>query len=701
MIKRFFLIVAFSSIPMTAKAVMDYTHWAEGVIIMIAQDLFSSKANTINIGESSRDGIPQFAIKYGLDPDEQDDAGKNAVLFECGMHAREWYAAESCYWLMDYLYRHYKDEQVQELFSEVDVWIIPQSNPAGRDLDDPALGDPTEFTYVCEGGEDAGDTCDGDDDCDGDCYKSGWRTNANKTSCDVGVDLARNFSSGWNDAAAICDTTYSSTTNFMKFRGDDPFSEVETLNLRRFIHNHMISMVLIQHAQSEEIDHRWRSSLSASDHMVDELVSASATASASWSPDPSLAKSSVGGGSGQFSAWLTSDSDVSGELDDGTKRNIPTFFFELPISPGGNYYGTGYQDTASDGSNTFHPSGDVMETLWEETILELLTYVTRQARSPSCPVDSSGTRIISECESNDFGLVGAKIAVSAGTPGLLDYDPSTREETLPWGIGRRVVFSVQNFSSSGSSTSTQATVTIERGGSTVATHVLPVSLAMGDRGVFSVSHSFTAGGDYRVSIALDSDDFSRNNEKVFAFQVDSLRLISLLDLFGTGALGFIAPATKKDDWRLDFSGMFPKVRLKPHLTGLELSIRTYLPWVSGPQPEVKEVKLVLPAGKNWWQPQIRGGWTYVDQENVNGPVQMLTIQKSSKKGRDRPELQVEMSVTGNMVESLQQGRAWRVSFIQPRTKTRLNAFVAATGYKLDRLQDREMPTDEIEDEPHN
>ena len=132
----------------------------------------------------------------------------------------------------------------------------------------------------------------------------------------------------------------------------------------------------------------------------------------------------------------------------------------------------------------FIASGDAMQPLWEEAILELLTYVIRQARSPSCPVDSSGTRKISECESNDFGLDGAKIAVSANTPGPLDYDPSTREETLPWGIGRQVVFSVQNFSRSGSSTSTQATVTIERGGSTVATHALPVSLAMGNRGVF-------------------------------------------------------------------------------------------------------------------------------------------------------------------------------------------------------------------------
>ena len=183
---------------MTAKSVMDYTHWAEGAIIMIAQDLFSSKANAISIGESSRDGISQLAIKYGLDPDQEDDATKNAVVFECGMHAREWYAAESCYWLMDYLYRHYQDEQVQELLSEVDVWIIPQSNPAGRDLDDPALGDPTEYTYVCKGGVDSGSTCDLDSDC-----SSGWRTNANKTSCDVGVDLARNFSSGWNSAPAI------------------------------------------------------------------------------------------------------------------------------------------------------------------------------------------------------------------------------------------------------------------------------------------------------------------------------------------------------------------------------------------------------------------------------------------------------------------------------------------------------------------
>ena len=86
---------------------------------------------------------------------------------------------------------------------------------------------------------------------------------------------------------------------------------------------------------------------------------------------------------------------------------------------------------------------------------------------------------------------------------------------------------------------------------------------------------------------------------------------------------------------------------------------------------------------------------------MNGPVQRLTIQKSRKKGRDRPGLQVEMSVSRYMAESLQQGRAWRVSFIQPRTKTRLNALVAASGYKPDRLQDREMPTDEMEDEPHN
>jgi hypothetical protein len=81
---------------------------------------------------------------------------------------------------------------------------------------------------------------------------------------------------------------------------------------------------------------------------------------------------------------------------------------------------------------------------------------------------------------------------------------------------------------------------------------------------------------------LDSDDFSSNNEKVFSFHVDPLTIISILDLFGIGTLEFATPTTKKDEWRLDFAGMFPKARLKPHLKGLELSIRTYLPWVSGP-----------------------------------------------------------------------------------------------------------------------
>ena len=698
MIRHFLAAVVLAAYPITASAVMDYTHWAEGAIIMIAQDLFSSKANVINIGESSKPGIYQFAIKYGRDPEQQDNSAKNAVLFECGMHAREWYATESCYWLMDYLYRHNNDSEVQALLEEADVWIIPQSNPAGRDLDDPALGDPTEFTYVCKGGTDAGNACNRSSDCSGgDCYSSGWRTNANTASCYAGVDLARNFSSGWDDAAVTCNES-----DFMKFRGSASFSEVETLNLRRFIHNHMISMVLIQHAQSEEIDHRWRSRSLANDYMVDELVRINTTGSASWSPNPGMAKSSVGGGYGQFSGWLTQDSDVSGELDESTKRNIATFFFELPISPGSNYYGTAYQDTASDGSNTFHPSGNAMKSLWDDAIFDLLTYVIRQARSPSCPVNSTGTRVTSACEGNDFGLVGAKIASSASKPGLLDYDSSTREEVLPWGVGRRVVFAVQNFSSSPASTSTQATVTIERNGSVVATRVLPISLSGGDRGIYTVSHSFSAGGEYRVSISLDSDDLSKNNEKVFSFRVKPLKVTSIAELFGTATIEFVPPKAKEEYGYIDFTGQFPGIRLRPHLRGVKLTILSYLPWISGPNPEPEAIKLALPPGKTWWRrAKVGKGWIYTDTQSINGPVQKLIVQESKSNSQNKPVITIDMKINGEAAKSLQRGRAWTVSFRQPKSRKSLNAIAVATDYKFVDRENRDKPTDDIENEPNN
>jgi len=133
-----------------------------------------------------------------------------------------------------------------------------------------------------------------------------------------------------------------------------------------------------------------------------------------------------------------------------------------------------------------------------------------------------------------------------------------------------------------------------------------------------------------------------------------------------------------------------------------LVIRTYLPWISGPKPAVKKINLTLPVGRKWWQrDQINGGWTYVDLENINGPVRLLTLKKTRAKGKDRPEVQAEISLVGDVARALQQARAWKLSFIQPQTKIRLNAFATAPEHKIDNHRDRKLPVDDMEDEPHD
>ena len=469
-------------------------------------------------------GIDQYAMKIATDAATEDGGTKNAVLIECGMHSREWFAAESCYWLIDWFVDNLGTAAVDDLLADVDVWILPQTNPAGRDLDDPALGDPTAFVNVCKGGTNEGDVCATDADCNSnDCYGSGWRTNANTSGCAVGIDLARNWSSGWNSAAATCDPS-----QFMKYRGPDPFSEVETRNLRRFVHNHMISEVLIAHTTGQETWNLWAGSSAANDFMVDELESLNATGVGA-DTEAAMPRSSVGGGVGQYSAWLAQPSNVAGELDEGTERNISTFFFELPIcgssSCGSAYYnddydGDDYQFTSGDGSNSFHPSSTVWYRLWEDSVLPMMQYVIRQAGSPQCPLDASFTRLTAECEADSFGLVGMKVAPASNLPGSLDYDSATREETLTAGT-YEIVYAVQNFSSNVANSQKDLEVRVFQDGVLQTTHPDSVTLAVGARDTLTLSHTFVAGHTYWVEIELDGDDFTNDNRKSMAFRVDA------------------------------------------------------------------------------------------------------------------------------------------------------------------------------------
>ncbi len=647
-------------------------------------DLFNTEFTTYSLGDSSVEGISVRAIKASLDADEEDNGDRNAILFECGMHAREWFAAQSCYWLLAYLATNIGTEEVQELLSEVDVWILPQTNPGGRDLDDLANGDPTQFVHVCMGGTSDGNTCNdaaGDSACTaggGLCYRSGWRTNANTAVCSAGVDLARNFSSDWDSALADCDgsrcvggaddgalctsdagcSSGDCQSRYMKYRGPAPFSELENLALRQFIHNHMVTVVVITHANAQETWNLWAGVHGPSGYLTDELDAANDAGLVAADEEARMPQDSVGTGSGQFSAWLTADSDVAGELDEGTRRAISTFFLELPIlsslaevSRGGILYDLGgyysesydgeagtpdYQDASSDGSNSFHPSGEVVRDLWEDSVLPMQLYLIRQARSPQCPVDEAGDRIVSECLTTDVGLVGAKIAQAADQAGGLRFDAGAREELLSGGDWQ-VVYAVQDFSATKLPVNVTATVTIEKDGIVDLTDVQNFVMVSGQRRVRTVDYTFLFGSTYGVEIELAAagrsgiDQFSQNDSKIFAFRTPSL------DPTPIPAEAVLADGLLEVDpgpGELDFGAIaitLPR-RFHPQQTGMQVVVRGYGAAASGRSRTPATLVLDLPAGSPWWdlsKPQ-QGLWVYSDPRGAAGSVRLLRIGPPSK-----------------------------------------------------------------------
>src|SRR5262245_59047333 len=134
---------------------------------------------------------PIQAIRISGSTDEAitDDGRKNAILFECGSHPREWLATESCLTLATHLVTNAEDNttDVPDLLANVDVWIVPLTTPAGRAIDDTHGGDPRFFDRSVDELVDPGGR------------GRGWRGNGDtRGGCTLGVNVARNFSAGWN-----------------------------------------------------------------------------------------------------------------------------------------------------------------------------------------------------------------------------------------------------------------------------------------------------------------------------------------------------------------------------------------------------------------------------------------------------------------------------------------------------------------------
>lgn len=309
---------------------------------------------------------PIYAIRISASTNEriQDDYSKNSILFKAGSHPREWLTTESCLTLAEYLVEHAEDEQsgVPVLLDGVDVWIIPLTNPAGRAIDDTHSGDPRFFSR---------DPLDG-----------GWRGNGDTLSCDHGVNVARNFSRGWSSVNSTDCTNDPDGTNDdpadgkdsdnpAQYRGFAPFSTLEAVALRNFVQNHGISMAVVVHSNAQQIWNSW-----GNGDVAGKVISRKARRF--WGinlDDPNLAltRTSVGGGMGQFSAWLSATSDTAGQPDRNTVRGIQTIYVELPFRTA-NYtdaYRFEGDDDVDGGSNGFHPSGDHVRDLIEGSFIPM------------------------------------------------------------------------------------------------------------------------------------------------------------------------------------------------------------------------------------------------------------------------------------------------------------------------------------------
>jgi hypothetical protein len=251
-----------------------------------------------------------------------------------------------------------------------------------------------------------------------------------------------------------------------------------------------------------------------------------------------LSQTSVGGGIGQFSAWLAGSSNTAGEPDNGSARNIQTIFIELPFldAEPERAYSTGiYRFDPADDSNGFHPSSNNVRTVIRTNFLFMAKELVREARSPGCSV-------LGGCPARDFGLVGAKIGRSSLSAGAIQSYASGCFGNLVNGLCESglvrardyvapgayyIDYRVQNFSSVASNNDVRATVHvsgIDVNGNAIAAgstsqDFLDLEQREARTGRVGIDLGLV-GVDYTIAVTLSPrflgrDTFGNNDTKIF------------------------------------------------------------------------------------------------------------------------------------------------------------------------------------------
>ncbi|RPF54258.1 M14 family metallopeptidase [Aquisalibacillus elongatus] len=218
-----------SDVKHTDPIVNPHTHYTYNQMIEDLQaldDNYQSLVSTEVIGQSV-DGRDLYAARLGY--------GDTEYLIHAATHAREYMTTNVVMNQLDTYSRAFvQNEKIdgfsaRELLKEVSIYYVPMVNPDG-------------VTLVQEGAEALQNSEELLAMNNGDTDFSHWKANAR------GVDLNRNFSTGWEDAHA--DT---GEPGFQNYKGPEPMSEPEVQALAGLIREHDFELALAYHSSGEII----------------------------------------------------------------------------------------------------------------------------------------------------------------------------------------------------------------------------------------------------------------------------------------------------------------------------------------------------------------------------------------------------------------------------------------------------------------
>ena len=173
----------------------------------------------------TREGRHVYWLKISDNPNQ--DENEPEILYDAVHHAREPNSLSQLIFYMYYLLENYGvNDEVTYLVNETEMYFVPCINPDGyiyNQINDPNGGGM-------------------------------WRKNRRDLgNGEFGVDLNRNYGHTWGYDNVGSSGNFSSQT----YRGDAPFSEPETQNMRDFCEAHSFEIALNYHTYGDMLIYPW------------------------------------------------------------------------------------------------------------------------------------------------------------------------------------------------------------------------------------------------------------------------------------------------------------------------------------------------------------------------------------------------------------------------------------------------------------